>query len=100
MGRQYLPEGCWEGLLHVGLLGAQSQLVGSTVGLIPPLCQGLESLLAGGCLCCTGGQMILMAPFGPSHMILAPMTCSSHNTSASEGLPSCSEPPLPYNREK
>lgn len=79
-GRKYLPPGCWKGLLHVGLRGAESQRACSPVGLVPALRQALEPILAGRCLCCTGGQMILRVPWGPSHVILAPITCSSHNT--------------------
>ena len=49
-GRKYLPPGCWKGLLHVGLRGAESQQACSPVGLVPALHQALESILAGRCL--------------------------------------------------
>lgn len=85
--------------------GSQGSRVSTGVQFRGPCTSPLSSVgvrLAHRYLCFTGGPMILTAPGGPSHMILAPITCSSHGTwcPGRWGLLSCSEPPFACNRKK
>ena len=98
-GRQYLRQGCRKALLHVGLRGAESPLVCSPVDRGPPLCQVLESILPGRCLCCTGD---LDATRGSkSHHLRSSYLCQPQAWCLHVwGLPSCSEPLFPCGREK